>query len=315
MDPSTLPSGLQTTPPPDVLVGLRAAEQQGQITISELRGCGLGYRAVAVRVRNGHLHRMYRGVYAVGHAGVTREGRFMAAVLACGDRAYLSWFAAGMLCDYLPWEERLPDVTVVAAKARTVQGIRVHRARSLHWRDVTHHHGIPVTSPERTLLDLATVLSGEALRTAARRAQAAHRVSVRQLLAVVERSNGHPGTGALRAVIADGPAPTRSSLEDRLLALLDGAGIARPEINVPLRLNGRTIIPDFLWHAQRVAIEADSERWHEHKLTRENDADKQAILEALGWRVLRIDDQQLRRHPRQTLARVRAALAQATVTP
>jgi predicted transcriptional regulator of viral defense system len=155
-----------------MLVARRAAEQQGQITIGELRECGLGRNAVGVRVRNGSLHRMYRGVYAVGHAGVTREGRFMAAALACGERAYLSWFSAGMLCDYLPWEERLPDVTVVATKARRVQGVRVHRARSLHWRDVTHHQGIPVTSPERTLLDLATVLPPAALRTAARRAQA-----------------------------------------------------------------------------------------------------------------------------------------------
>ena len=236
----------------------------------------------------------------------------MAAVLACGARAYVSWYAAGMLLEQLPWEERIPDVTVVATKARRVEGINVHRARSLHWRDVTHHHGIPVTSPERTLLDLATVLSPEALRTAARRAQAAHRVSVRQLLRCIERSNGHHGTGALRAVIADGPAPTRSTLEDRLLDLLVRAGVERPEINAPLRVDGRTIIPDFVWRAQRLAIEADSERWHEHKLTRENDADKQAILEARGWRVLRIDDQQLRRHPGQTLARIRAALAEAT---
>ena len=254
---------------------------------------------------------MYLGVYAVGHADATREARAMAAVLACGKRAYLSWFWAAMLGEYLPWEERLPDVTVVATKARTVQGIQVHRARSLHWRDTTHHHGIPVTSPERTLLDLATVLSPGALRSAARRAQAAHRVSVRQLIEVVERSNGHPGTGALRAVIADGPAPTRSRLEDRLLDLLDRAGVERPEINAALRLDGRTIIPDFLWRAQRLAIEADSERSHEHKLTRENDADKQAILEARGWRVLRIDYQQVRHHPQQTLARIRAALSPA----
>ncbi len=292
-------------------VALRAAEQQGQITIAQLRSCGLGRNAVAARVRNGWLHRMYLGVYAVGHAGVTREGRAMAAVLACGQRAYLSWYWAGMLGECLPWEDRLPDVTVVATKARTVQGIRVHRARSLHWRDVTHHNGIPVTAPERTLLDLATVLSPEALRSAARRAQAAHRVHIRQLLACIERSNGHPGVGPLRAVIADGPAPTRSDLEDRLLDLLDRAGVERPEINAPLRLDGRTIIPDLLWRTPRVAIEADSERWHEHKLTRENDADKQAILEARGWRVLRIDEQQLRSHPQQTLARIRAALAQA----
>ncbi len=315
VDPFSPLGGERTPPPPDMLVASKAANQQGQITIAQLRACGLGRNAVAARVRKGWLHRIYLGVYAVGHPGVTREGRFMAAVLACGDRSYLSWFAAGMLCEYLPWEERLPDVTVVGTKAPTVRGIRVHRARSLHWRDVKHHDGIPVTAPERTLLDLATVLSPEALRTAARRAQAAQQVSVRQLLECIDRSNGHPGTGALRAVIADGPAPTRSQLEDVLLDLLDGAGIERPEINAPLRLDGNAIIPDYLWRDRKLAIEADGERWHEHKLVRQRDADKQAILEAHGWRVLRIDYQQAVRRPQQTLGRVRAALASSAPTP
>ena len=78
-----------------------------------------------------------------------------------------------------------------------------------------------------------------------------------------------------------------------------------------MRFDGETIVPDFLWRDRRLAIEADSERWHEHELTRERDADKQAILEANGWRVLRIDDQQVARRPQQTLDRVRAALAAA----
>jgi hypothetical protein len=110
VDPSRLAIRDQTAPPPDVLVALRAAEQQGQITTAELRVCGLNGDAVLRRVRNGHLHPVYRGVYAVGHAGATREGRFMAAVLACGDLAYLSWSAVGMFMEYLPWEERLPEV-------------------------------------------------------------------------------------------------------------------------------------------------------------------------------------------------------------
>ena len=153
-----------------------------------------------------------------------------------------------------------------------------------------------------------TVLPERALRRAARQAQALKLVTIRELIEVTERCNGHHGAAKLRAVVADGPAPTRSPLEDTLLALLDGAGIARPEINAPLRLNGETIIPDFLWRALRLAIEADSATWHDHKLTRENDAHKQAILEASGWRVLRVTRAQAEHHPRQTLARVRAAL-------
>ena len=142
-----------------------------------------------------------------------------------------------------------------------------------------------------------------------RRAQAAHQLSVGQLLRCIERSNGHHGAGALRAAIADGAAPTRSELENLVLDLLDGAGIERPDVNAPLRFGAVTIVPDFLWRDRRLAIEADGKRWHEQKLIREHDADKQAILEAHGWRVLRIDYRQADRHPRQTLARIRAALA------
>ena len=134
-------------------------------------------------------------------------------------------------------------------------------------------------------------------------------VSIRELLEIAERCRGHRGAAKLRTVVADGPAPTRSPLEDMLLDLLDRAGIPRPEVNAPLRLGGRTIIPDLRWREQRLAIEADSVTWHEHKLTRENDADKQAILEAHGFRVVRITHEQLRRRPQQTLARIRAALS------
>ena len=80
-------------------------------------------------------------------------------------------------------------------------------------------------------------------------------------------------------------------------------------MNARLRFGGRTIVPDYIWRERRLAIEADSERWHEQKLIREHDADKQAILESCGWRVLRIDYQQVLRRPQQTLARIHAALS------
>jgi very-short-patch-repair endonuclease len=152
------------------------------------------------------------------------------------------------------------------------------------------------------------VLPERRLRRIARRAQAQRAVTIPQILTLLERANGHHGAERLRAVIADGPAPTRSDLEDLLLDLLDQARIERPEINAPLRFGAESITPDYLWRAQRVAIEADSVTWHEHKLTREHDADKQAQLEAAGLRVLRITWRQITRSPQQTLARIRAAL-------
>jgi very-short-patch-repair endonuclease len=284
-----------------------AAERDGVLSLAQLRTCGLDDHAVARRVRDGRLHRLYRGVYAVGHRGLTLQGRFRAAVLACGELAVLSHFAAAVFWGFWEWEERRIDVTIIGCGSRSIDGVRVHCSRALE-RDVLVRDGLRVTMPARTLLDLAAVLSEKGLRSTVRRAQAQGAVSIRQILELLDRSNGHHGAAKLRAVIADGPARTRTDLEDILLDLLDAGNVERPEINAPLRFGTQTIIPDFLWRAQRVAIEADSVAWHDHKLTREHDADKQARLEAAGLRVLRITWAQITRSPQQTLARIRAAL-------
>jgi REase_MTES_1575/Transcriptional regulator, AbiEi antitoxin len=294
--------------PPDARVARFAGARDGVITLAELHDCGISRHGVASRVRAGRLHRLHRGVYAVGHPRVSLRGRFRAAVLAAPDGAALSNFAAAALWTFIPWAERLVEVTIRGTGTRRIEGVRVHRSQSLQRCDVRSIAGIPVTSPARTLLDLAAGMSAKALRRAARQAQALRLVSVRELLEICDRCAGHRGAAKLRAVVADGPAPTASPLEDDLLDLLDGAGIQRPEINAPLRLADLTIIPDYLWRERRLAIEADSVTWHEHKLVREHDADKQAILEAHGYRVVRITHAQLVRRPEQTLARIRAAL-------
>jgi hypothetical protein len=113
----------------------------------------LTQRAVESRVRNGHLHPLYRGVYAVGHAKLTQEAAFLAAVKACGPEAVLSHFAAAALYGVVRWDGRYPEVT--ARTYRAHRGIRVHRSSSI---DRTHHKGIPITTPGRTLIDLAATL-------------------------------------------------------------------------------------------------------------------------------------------------------------
>ena len=145
-----------------------------------------------------------------------------------------------------------------------------------------------------------------------RQALAEQRVTIRQLTDVLGRAPRHPGASALRAVVADGHVPTRSDLEDLALDLLDGAGIDRPEVNPGLRLDGRTIHPDLLFREQRVAIELDGRRWHHDPLTQRDDADKQAILEAHGHRVLRITWRQVVDDPTRPSAASAAALAAAT---
>jgi very-short-patch-repair endonuclease len=115
------------------------------------------------------------------------------------------------------------------------------------------------------------------------------------------------GAKRLARIVATGPAPTRSELEDAVLDLVLRGGLAHPNVNVPLVLNDRRVVPDFRWPAQRLVIEADGAAWHDHRIAREDDAERQALLEAHGERVLRITWDQAIARPSQTLARVRAA--------
>jgi Transcriptional regulator, AbiEi antitoxin/Protein of unknown function (DUF559) len=293
-------------PQPDTLVALRAADAHGVLTYRELLACGLTPDAVKARVRAGRLHRVYRGVYAVGHPGLTQHGRWLAAVKACGPGALLSRHGAGMLYEFVPLEDWRPQVMVVGG-IRASAGVRVHRSRSLHTLDRWRHRGIPVTSPARTLLDLAASLDDRPLRRAMSRAQALRLTSLRYLGQQIDRSHGRPGRARFARVLAAGPAPTRSELEDRVLDLLDAAGIARPHVNVPLLIEGRRVIPDFRWPDQRLCLEADGAAWHENPQARADDLERQALLEAYGERVIRVTWEQTLVNDAQTVARVVAA--------
>lgn len=250
---------------------------------------------------------MHRAVYAVGHEAWTLHGHFMAAVLAGGEGAALSHFAAASLWGFWPWELREPDVIVVGARGRAQEGLRVHRARSLDPLDITRHYAIPVTTAARACLDIAATLSPVALRRPVRQAQAEHRTSVRQIADVLARANGHRGRKKLADLIATGPAPTRSELEDLVLDVLLRGGLPHPDVNKPLVRLGRRIIPDLRWPRQRLVLEADGAAWHDGRLARQDDAERQAVLEACGERVIRVTWDQAVRLPDQLVARVWAA--------
>lgn len=289
-------------------VAALAAEQHGQVSIGQLRAIGLSADAVAVRVRNGLLHRQHRGVYSVGCRPLTRQARFVAAVLATGH-SVLSHHAGAAHLGLLRWDERHPEVTVrMASGPRRVAGVRVHRSRSLERRDIIRHDGIWVTSPARTILDLAADTPPKPLRRMIRQAQVEHRVNIRQLLDMLQRANGHRGVAPLRAAIAGGTAPTRSELEDVVLDLVDDVTNERPEINAALVLDGERLVLDFLWRTRKLVIEADGRRYHDNPTVRADDARRQALLEAHEHRVLRVTWDDAVRRPEQTRARFRAAL-------
>ena len=130
---------------------------------------------------------------------------------------------------------------------------------------------------------------------------------MRQLTEVLQRLRGRRGARELAAIVATGSAPTRSELEDAVLDLMLRNGLSHPDVNLALVLSGRRVIPDFRWREQRLVVEADGAAWHEHKLAREDDAERQSLLEVHGERVVRVTWDQAIVRLRQTLAHLRAA--------
>lgn len=277
------------------------------LSVAELQACGLSLGAIARRARRGTLHRLHRGVYAVGHRNVPLEGRFLAAVKALGPNALLSHCAAAAGWELVEWDDRLPEVTVPGRGTLGMAGVRVHRSTTLVRSDIRRHKGIPMTSPVRTVIDLAAVLGHQPLRRAVRQALSLRLVSVRRLQQRIDALGRFRGKRNLVRILADGPTATRSELEDVVLDPVLGAGFERPELNVPLVLDGRRVVPDFRWPAQKLVVEADGRAWHDHKLAREDDAERQALLEAHGERVVRLTWHQAIARPSESIARLRAA--------
>lgn len=298
------PGGRKVDTRPDARVARLAAEQFGVVSADDLRRCGLSYKAVAVRVASGRLHVVHRGVYAVGHPNVPLEGRFLAAVKACGPNAVLSHFSAAALYELVRWDDRYPEVTAPTNKRHP--GIRVHRSSTLEVDDLTRHRGIPVTTSARTLVDLAATFDYRALRRVVREAQRT-RVTIRQLTQALDRLGPRRGVTKLAKILATGHAPTRSELEDAVLDLILVGGLQHPHVNRPLAIGGRRVVPDFRWPAQRLVLEADGAAWHDDRLAREDDAERQALLEASGERVVRVTWAQAIGRRAQTLERLRAA--------
>jgi very-short-patch-repair endonuclease len=173
-----------------------------------------------------------------------------------------------------------------------------------------------VTSPLRTILDLAAVAPYATLRSAVRRAQSEKLIHHRQLARALREWRGRRGIRNLRKIVATGPAPTRSELEDLVYDLIVDGGFQPPEVNKPLVIDGRRLVPDFRWPAQRLIVEADGRKWHDNPVAREDDAERQALLEAHGERVLRVTWEQAVSAPAVTHERIalagapeRAALA------
>jgi very-short-patch-repair endonuclease len=278
-----------------------AEAQHGVVSRAQLLALGLSKGAIDSRVRRGALRRLHLGVYALGHAALRAEGRWLAAVLACGEGATLSHTSAARLwrLSSVPAD---PAVHVTIGRGhRERPGIRAHRSPTTR-ADVTVERGVPVTTPARTLVDLADVVPYETLRAIADHGV---RLDARAVRRAQARAPNRRGRGALARLLGDDGAElrTRSALERRLRRLARDSGLPAPRVNH--RVEGRE--RDFAWPGARLVVEVDGHAFHAARGAREADHDRDAELVLAGWRVLRLTHAQVFGEP----AAVSARLAQA----
>ena len=264
---------------PDAVIAVLAARQHGVVARRQLLALGVSADAIALRLAAERLCPIHRGVYAVGHPALTAEGRWLGAVLACGDGAALSHRAGAAL-----WAMRQEwrDLLEVSG-ARTLTGrpgIIVHRPRRLPEEDCTVLFGIPVTTVSRTLVDLADVVRPRLLQRLLEQAE------IMRLDASPVPIPGRRGAGRLRrALLAHSPVVqlTRSELEARFLELCRDAGLPPPRANVVIE--GMEV--DFCWPDRRLIVETDGWAYHGTRAAFSRDRRRSVELTVAGWTVVR----------------------------
>ena len=294
----------------DVALARLVRRQHGVVSRGDLRALGLSDDAIDRRVAAGRLHRLHRGVFAVGHTLLTGKGRSMAAVLACGDGAALFHASAADLLGIRRSDSAWIDVVVPTGAGRAKRaGIRLHRVRTLRADEVTTHDGIRVTTPARTLLDLAATLTRDRLERALDRTEILELTDYPALDAMARAHPHHRGSNKLRAALGTYLAGTmtRSDLEDLFLSICRHHGLPRPRVNH--HLAGNEV--DFLFVEERLIVEIDSWRYHKTRRAFDQDRARDALHLTLGYRTIRFTDRQLDRDPNGVAATLQAALTRA----
>jgi Protein of unknown function (DUF559) len=288
-----------------------ASGQRGNIVREQLMAAGIGRGAIAHRLRAGSLRMMFRGVYLVGHDALAPFAWEMAAALRYRGWAVLSHRTAAAVWKLILEPPQQIALTVVNCDARSTARLWITRTTALDPRDLRWRHDLPVTSPARTMIDLAGCLDDD---LQVERALAELRVlglaRDSELRAAADRCPNRKGVARVNALLASeaDPALTRSEAERRMLALCDRAALPRPLTE--MRPCGFEV--DFLWPHARLVLEVDGLRFHGHRRAFENDRRRDQILVAAGYRVIRVTRRQLIHEPLAVIARLAQAL---TVNP
>ena len=295
---------------PDAAIAKLASGQHGLVARSQIVELGLGREAIRRRILAGRLHPVQSCVYAVGHPVLSREGRWMAAVLACGPDAVLSHRSAAVHWGIRDHRGGPIDITS-PSKTKSRGAIRRHYIR-LPVDEITVDEGIPITTVPRTIFDLAASGVGEHVVEAALRQaeflELHDRLSLPDLL---HRYPRHRGARAIRAALArraERPGRPRSWLEERFLPFLDRHRLPRPQLNAWLRVDRRDVQVDCLWPESMNIVELDGWQGHGTRSAFREDRARDRKLRVAGYGVTRIERSALDDEPEALAADLRSLL-------
>jgi very-short-patch-repair endonuclease len=282
-----------------------ASTAHGVVTASQLLSAGVTRREIEVRLRKGVLIRVHRGVYRVGHLAPSVEAKYLAAVLAAGEGALLCGRAAAHLLGLV--KGRAPGPEVIARTQRRIEGVTTHRSRAAgDGRDATIVRTIPVTTVPRTLVDISSELSLDALARACHEAGVRYGATPNSVEAVLAQRPGSPGAKKLRRVIHGDVHVTLSKLEAHFLALLRGENLPLPRTNKP----AGTRRVDCRWPDHRLTVELDGYRFHNSRHSWEQDRRREREARARGDDFRRYTYGDVFEHPRPMLAELGDRLTQ-----
>lgn len=273
----------------------------------QLVAAGIGRGGIVRRLASQQIHTLHRDVYGLGRPSRDRFTLAMAAVLRFKGDALLSDGFAAAVWGFTDEEPDLVEVTLVGRSCHPLPGVRVHRVATLDRDDTAWRRDLPVTSPARTLVDLAGALDVIELESALAICRARKLATDREILAAIERAPHKAGVGTLRRLLESGGlSETRSRYERRLLKLIRDAGLPRPVVNV--KVEGHMV--DLFWPEQRLVVEFDGFKFHGDRRAFETDRLRDQRLVAAGYRVIRITARQLDHDSYAVIARLAAALAE-----
>jgi hypothetical protein len=294
----------------DARIAELAEDQHGVVARRQLLALGLGREAVEVRIRSGRLHRLRRGVYAVGYRAPSLEGKWMAAVLFCGSGAVLSHRTATMLWKLRGPSTRAIDVTT-GSKSRSRGGIHRHYA-ALPPDEVTVERGIPVTTAPRTLFDFAAVASVDEVEHALRESEFLRLYDRLSLPDLLDRYPRRRGARVVReCLVRRAEAPSgrvKSRFEEKFLPFLRRHGLPLPLLNAWISLEPASYEVDCLWPTTKTIVELDGYAGHGTRGAFREDRARDRRLRVAGYGVTRIAWAQLDDEPDEIAADLRTLL-------